>query len=627
MWRRHKLELLFAALAAVWMLLTVMHTAAGLAILIAFVEVGLGFVLAFRLMRYVARQSIWRLRNRLIVTYLFIGVMPVALILILVGIGGWIVAGQVAVFLVNSELERRTETLNEPAQILGWSSPETRDRVMKQVQAFALNHFPNVRILVHAETDAVYPSEASIQTPPEGWGDTKGLVVRKGRYYQWAHLRRGTTEVVMMEPLTNRILSNLVPHLGQVLIASEDDADKTFATTDDERGVVYSTPEANSFDREVTWYARVKVADWDKPGQAKKCLLVVTTRPSALKNAIFGEEFDSGQDMLFMFAVVAVLFLIVELVSLVAGISMTKTITGAVHNLYEGTRKVTAGDFSHRIEVRGNDQLASLSSSFNSMTENLERLFVVEKEKERLQSELQIATEVQAQLFPKDMPKLTTMHLTGVCRPARMVSGDYYDFFCLQDKKVALAIGDVAGKGISAALLMAAIQSIMRAQLNHVDTGGCIDTSRVVSLLNRQLYASTSAEKYATFFFGIYDEESRVLSYTNAGHLPPILVSGGTSSLLEVTGTVVGAFPMVKYEEKRLTLKPDDLLVAYTDGIEEPENEYGEQFGEDRLRELLLRHQQLEMKELIDKVMDSVVQWTSAEEMPDDMTILAARVH
>jgi sigma-B regulation protein RsbU (phosphoserine phosphatase) len=627
MWKKHKLGLLFAALAAVWILLTVLHTAAGLAILIGVVELVLGLVLAFRFMRYLARQSIWRLRNRLIVTYLFIGVMPVALILILVGIGGWIVAGQVAVFLVNSELERRTETLNEPAQILGWSSPDTRDRVMKQVQAFALNHFPNVRILVHAETDAMYPSNAQIQTPPEGWGDTTGLVVRKGRYYQWAHVRRGTTEVVMMEPLTNRILSNLVPHLGQVLLASDDDSDRTFATTDDERGVVYSTPEANAFDREVTWYARVKVADWDKPGQTKKCLLVVTTRPSALKNAIFGEEFDAGQDMLFIFAVVAVLFLIVELVSLVAGISMTKTITGAVHNLYEGTRKVTAGDFSHRIEVRGTDQLAALSSSFNSMTENLQRLFAVEKEKERLQSELQIATEVQAQLFPKDMPKLTTMHLTGVCRPARMVSGDYYDFFCLQDKKVALALGDVAGKGISAALLMAAIQSIMRAQLNHVDTGGCIDTSRVVSLLNRQLYASTSPEKYATFFFAIYDEESRVLSYTNAGHLPPILVSGGTSTLLEVTGTVVGAFPMVKYTEKRLTLKPDDLLVAYTDGIEEPENEYGEQFGEDRLRELLVRHQQLEMKDLIAKVMDAVVEWTSAEEMPDDMTILAARVH
>jgi sigma-B regulation protein RsbU (phosphoserine phosphatase) len=625
MWKRHKLELLFAALAAVWLLLTFVHTAAGLAILLAFVEVGLGLVLAFRLMRYLARQSIWRLRNRLIVTYLFIGVMPVALILILVGIGGWIVVGQVALFLVNSELERRTETLNEPAQILGWSSPETRDRVMKQVQAFALNHFPNVRILVHAEKDAVYPENAQLQTPPEGWGEIKGLMVRKGHYYQWAHLKRGNTEVVMTEPVTNRILSNLVPHLGNVLLTNQ--LEKPFASSDDERGQVYIPPKANSFDVEVTWAGRVSVADWARPGQSEEHVLVVTTRPSALKNAIFGEQFDIGQAGLYIFALVAILFLIVELIALAAGISMTKTITGAVHNLYEGTQKVTSGDFSHRIEVRGREQLATLGSSFNTMTENLERLFVVEKEKERLQSELQIATEVQAQLFPKDMPKLTTMHLTGVCRPARMVSGDYYDFFCLQDKKVALAIGDVAGKGISAALLMAAIQSIMRAQLNHVDTGGCIDTSRVVSLLNRQLYASTSAEKYATFFFGIYDEESRVLSYTNAGHLPPILVSGGTSTLLEVTGTVVGAFPMVKYEEKRLTLKPDDLLVAYTDGIEEPENEYGEQFGEDRLRELLLRHQQLEMKELIAKVMDAVVLWTSAEEMPDDMTILAARVH
>ncbi len=270
--------------------------------------------------------------------------------------------------------------------------------------------------------------------------------------------------------------------------------------------------------------------------------------------------------------------------------------------------------------------MAALTSSFNSMTENLERLFAVEKEKERLQSELQIATEVQAQLFPKDMPILKTIQLTGLCRPARMVSGDYYDFFRFQENKIALAIGDVAGKGISAALLMAALQSIMRAQLSYMEALGCIDTSRVVSLLNRQLYASTAPEKYATFFFGVYDEDTRVLSYTNAGHLPPILVTGCEAVLLEVTGTVVGAFPMVKYEERHLTLHKGDLLVAYTDGIEEPENAYGEQFGEDRLKELLIRYRQMEAKELIAKVMDSVVLWTAAEEMPDDMTVLTARV-
>src|SRR5271167_3946833 len=146
MWKRFKIELAFLLLAALWISLSATHTAPGLSAFIAFAEFLLGVFLAFRLAKYLARQSIWRLRNRLIVTYLFIGVMPVVLILILVAIGGWIVAGQVAVFLVTSELQRRTETLNEPAQILGWSTPDTRERVMNQIQAFALNRFPNLRI-------------------------------------------------------------------------------------------------------------------------------------------------------------------------------------------------------------------------------------------------------------------------------------------------------------------------------------------------------------------------------------------------------------------------------------------------------------------------------------------------
>jgi sigma-B regulation protein RsbU (phosphoserine phosphatase) len=297
-----------------------------------------------------------------------------------------------------------------------------------------------------------------------------------------------------------------------------------------------------------------------------------------------------------------------------------------VHNLYVGTTKVTSGDFSHRIQVRGRNQLAALSSSFNSMTENLERLFVVEKEKERLQSELEIAKEVQNQLFPKDAPELKTMCLTGVCKPARMVSGDYYDYFCLDHDRVVIALGDVAGKGISAALLMAAIQSIMRAQLTHMDGVHCLDTALAVSMLNKQIYASTSAAKYATFWFGVYDERTRELTYTNAGHLPPILIREGRPELLEVTGTVVGMFPSVKYEQRKIMLKRGDLLVAYTDGIPEPENAYGEEFGEPRLTELLVRYEHLPVAEIIAKVMYAVEQWTCAPELPDDMTLLIAKV-
>ncbi len=260
---------------------------------------------------------------------------------------------------------------------------------------------------------------------------------------------------------------------------------------------------------------------------------------------------------------------------------------------------------------------------------------VIAKEKERLQSEVQIASEVQNQLFPRTPPNMRTIELIGVCQAARMVSGDYYDYLGLPDGNLALAIGDVAGKGISAALLMASIQSIMRTQLaaglvrsaaaGNGHTAMRYSTSGMVAQLNRQLYASTSPEKYATFFFGVYDEESRVLTYTNAGQLPPLLLHNGESKLLDVTGTVVGAFPVIRYEEQSVGIGPGDLLIAYTDGITEPENAYGQDFGVERLAETALRYQNSEPKEIVAKIIEAVKHWSSASETPDDMTLVIAR--
>jgi len=327
------------------------------------------------------------------------------------------------------------------------------------------------------------------------------------------------------------------------------------------------------------------------------------------------------------------LFLIVEIGALIIGVSIARTITRAVHNLYEGTQRVIEGDFSHRIEVHGKDQLAALSTSFNSMTQNLEQLLVVAKEKERLTAEIEIAREVQSQLYPKVTPLLRTMKIAAICKPARMVSGDYYDYLAIEGGKLALAIGDVAGKGISAALLMATLQAAMRMELRTSSTP-CLPplvgsvparTSQLVSDLNQLLYATTAPEKYATFFFALYDEATSDLSYTNAGHLPPLLVRNGAAVPLDVNGTVVGAFPTAKYEESTVRLASGDLLVCYTDGITEPENEYGEMFGEERLIELVTRNADCEDSKIVTMILDAVHQWTSAAEQPDDMTLLLAR--
>ncbi|MBM3727375.1 MAG: HAMP domain-containing protein [Acidobacteria bacterium] len=332
----------------------------------------------------------------------------------------------------------------------------------------------------------------------------------------------------------------------------------------------------------------------------------------------------------------AALLLLVELVALVIGVSLTRTITRAVHHLYDGTERVKEGDFSHRVAVSGTDQLASLTRSFNSMTENLERLVKVAKEKERIQADLEIAMEVQSQLYPRSVPSVEGLRITALRQPARMVSGDYYDYPQLAEDKLAIAIGDVAGKGISAALLMATLQSSVRAQIRSClelarATPGnghghhILPTSDLVAKLNQQLHADTAPEKYATVFFSVYDAATSVLTYTNAGHLAPILVRNGTASRLGLDGMVVGLFPKAVYGESRLEFEPGDLLVMFTDGVSEPENEYEEMFGEERLIDLVTRNAHLPEEEIGQLVKEAVEHWTGSSEWQDDFTMLLVR--
>jgi sigma-B regulation protein RsbU (phosphoserine phosphatase) len=174
---------------------------------------------------------------------------------------------------------------------------------------------------------------------------------------------------------------------------------------------------------------------------------------------------------------------------------------------------------------------------------------------------------------------------------------------------------------------MATIQSTMRTQLSALNGGSlnALSAAKMVATLNRQLYATTSPEKYATFYFGLYNDEKHELTYTNAGHLAPMLLSGGDIRMLDSTGTVVGAFPTAKYEEKTVTLERGDILVAYTDGIVEPENVYGEMFGEERLKDLLVKYARADSTELIVRTMEAVVQWTGEGELQDDMTMVVVR--
>src|SRR5262245_13851262 len=386
------------------------------------------------------------------------------------------------------------------------------------------------------------------------------------------------------------------------------------------------------WDLAVRWGTPFPVEAWEgKSAKPTQVLVRVVSRPSLIIQKLFSTLGPLTGTLRFLLYIVGGLLLLVEAASLVFGINLTRTMTRSVEDLYEGTLKVNSGDFSNRIPIRSNDQLSELGASFNRMTANVEKLIIESKEKERLESELEIAREVQSQLFPKSAPQMRRLELTGACRPARMVSGDYYDFIQMGANWTVLAIGDIAGKGISAALLMASIQSSLRAQLSansrapETIDGQRFSTSELTALLNTQLYESTSAEKFATFFCAIYEEEAGRLHYTNAGHLPPLLIRNGRAEPLEVNGMVLGAFPNQPYGRGCVELQPGDLLAAYTDGITEPENEYGEEFGERRLTELLVRYARRPLAELATVVTETASAWGSAAEQQDDMTLLLLR--
>ncbi len=581
----------------------------------------LGIITLFRLARRGMKEAIWRLRNRLIAAYLFIAVVPIVLILTLVGIAGWMVIGQMAVYLVNTELTHREMSLWRPAEALA-HQPTTGDHgpAVRRFSMMIRSGFPSFQLLVRGQNQFTYPESAQIAPASSEWKDAHGLILKREggeqRLYAWAHAVNGSEEVTAFAPVTRELLTDLVPGLGDV----------AFAPLMGPARESHVPPSKNIFDFPLRGFYAVDVRYWNDPHQHRGLILLVDTRISAVLGTVF-QKLDWAELALGAFVVVTIIFLLVELVSLVAGVQLSRSITGAVHELYEATQRVKEGDFTYRIPVKGSDQLAELGSSFNTMTENLGRLIIVAKEKERLESELEIAREVQNQLFPKDVPFTKTLELKGVCSPARMVSGDYYDFMAISDYSLAFAIGDVAGKGISAALLMAAIQSTMRTQLGSMHSNGNLplSTAQLVGNLNKQLYATTSPEKYATFYFAMYEETTHSLTYTNAGHLAPMLLRDGSFEMLDSTGTVVGAFPFANYKEKTVVLEHGDMLVAYTDGIVEPENEYGEMFGEDRLKDLVTKYANTDSSEIIARSMEAVIQWTGSTELQDDMTMVVAR--
>ena len=237
--------------------------------------------------------------------------------------------------------------------------------------------------------------------------------------------------------------------------------------------------------------------------------------------------------------------------------------------------------------------------------------------------DIEIARDVQQRLFPQEYPPIPGLDYAGACRAALGVGGDYYDFILLSDTALGIAIGDVSGKGIPASLLMATLRAYLRgAQTIHHHA----DLTEVMRNLNQLVFESSDANRYATFFYGELDVRSRVLTYVNAGHNPPMVfrqANGGLEVLrLETGGPVIGLMEGCVYRQGSVTLVAGDVLVAYTDGISEAMNAADEDWGEDRLMEAVRPNRAVPARDLIDRLMISADEFVAGAPQHDDMTIL-----
>jgi sigma-B regulation protein RsbU (phosphoserine phosphatase) len=344
-----------------------------------------------------------------------------------------------------------------------------------------------------------------------------------------------------------------------------------------------------------------------------------------LNARIFTSLGELRDSYLIFFFLVGVVFLLVEAAAFATGIVLTRRITRAVADLYRGTQYVQAMDFSHRVQIERRDQLGELAESFNRMTASISELIEEENKRRRLENEISIAREVQNQLFPSTLPSVPGVEIEAICKAARSVSGDYYDFIQLSPTHIAIAIADISGKGISAALLMASLQAALRSQMLLEGTER-LSMAELVSRLNKHLVRNTGDDRFATFFIAVYDSATRTLRYTNAGHLPAFLICKGGSDKLDKGGMVLGVMEDYVYEEGSLTVGPDALLIGYSDGLIEPENVYGEEFGIRRLQEAAVRLHGAAPLMVAESLMAAAEEWAGTPEQADDMTVIVARL-
>ena len=619
------------------------------------------------------RQLLWRVRRKLIVSYVFIGLVPALLLLVFFLFGGQIIFTNVASYLFKNGYEGYIRSAQQIAQAAANDVARDPARVGEILESKVRNlssDYPGLSVAVvpvssRSRVGAARAGEWRHLDPPTAplplrfrTDAFSGTIVCRAedgadkliiRAVAFPDGGDGLFAAIVDLPLGQQLADRLKESTGITAAVSAAEAvthnnrevTPPPCLRDAEAGPVGDMVVAMPFryDRSLAFLDYV---DWQTGAVGRASVgLRVRLRElyaeitEAQSFPVGGSGVSFGQAMLFFVLLIAVLFLIIEVAALVMGLALARSITTAVHGLFTGTERVRQGDFTHRIAVTSRDQLGELADSFNQMSSSIEHLLQQAAEKRRLEEELRIAREIQMSLLPAGSLDIPGLRMTALCVPAREVGGDYYDYFKLSDRRVGLLIADVSGKGTSAALYMAELKGLLLS-LSQIHQS----PRQLLIEVNRLLSNHLDTRSFITMTYAVIDLDEATMVFARAGHTPLVYLPAPATTgarrqaqVLTPDGMVLGLrVPNIEHlfpyhlHEQSLPLAPGDVIVLYTDGISEAMNVEGDLFGEPRLSEIIEEHGHLDVTELRERVLREVEAFAGAADQNDDLTMILLKI-
>lgn len=609
----------------------------GLDVLSAIVLCGYAAWGLFRVGRYLVRRLLWRIRTKLFVSYLFIAVVPLVLLLVLFGLAGVLFSGLVASHIVATEVDRSAALLRATADAaLADMTPDDAsasaalDRHLESLRAA----HPDLAFALWRRGRPITASAGAPTALPD-WIPSEGFagLVRPQETDDITLLaciaRRGDRALLLQLPVDARMFAPLNQRMGIEYVTSGGSVTREGGEIHVHTGHYSSherppVPEGKG----ISFPATPEARHWTD-GKTDLVPMVFHFQPYELLRRLSPGTLNMGDLLVKALAGVGAVFLLVYGAALVLGLMLARSITGSIHELYRGTERLRKGDFGRPIPIQSRDQLGDLAESFNVMSASIQDLLLEQAEKHRLEEELRIARQIQMSLLPQGVVSLPGLRVSALCLPAAEVGGDYYDLLPLSPTRLGVLVADVSGKGTSAALYMAELKGLVLSLSRIHDS-----PARLLSEANRILAATLDPRSFITMTYAIVDTGTRTMRYARAGHNPMIQFDAaqGCTRVLTPAGLGLGIDPGPRFdeilEEAEVPLRSGDLFLFFTDGLSEAMNGRAELFGERRIRDVIEGADGRGDDEsgLKDRILAEIRAFVGDAAQHDDMTMVLLKV-